>query len=360
VQYITADGTAVAGSDYTAKTGTLTFLPGAISQVVNVSILGDTAAESDENIRLMLSIPINAILSDNEGQGTILDDDNLSISDAVIVEGDSGASYAVFTVALAMPHAQEMRFDYATANGTASSGSDFLATSGTIELAPGEITRTIAVPVIGELRNEVDETFYLNLSDPVNLILGDAQAIGTIGNDDPLPALSVSDAVVVEGNAGTRSLSFVVRLSEASGRTVTVDYATLDDTALAGSDYIAKSGTLTFSPGAISLSVAVMINGDALIEEDEAIHLVLATANNAGIDNGQGQGLILNDDEEGSATAQNAADALQAANLRAWRSHPSLIDPALVMYFEELGSQKADARSHVRAACAKSNGRSRN
>jgi hypothetical protein len=338
VQYATADGTAVAGGDYTGKTGVLTFLPGAISQAINVSILGDAETEPDETLMVTLTSATNATLSDSEGQGTILDDDNLSIGDAVIVEGDHGVSHAVFSVALAFPLAQEVRFDYATANGTASAGSDYLAAAGTIVLLPGETSQTIAVPVIGDLRNEFDETFYLNLSDPVNVVLGDVQAIATIGNDDPLPSLSVSDAVVLEGNAETRTLSFSVHLSQASGKTVTVDYATADGTAAAGSDYLAKSGTLTFLPGAISHTVTVTVTGDALVEGNEAMLLLLAAANNASIDDDQAQGLILDDDEDGSAAAQNIAYINRDAIRSVSRSSTFLADPGLVMYFEELGS----------------------
>jgi chitinase len=340
VQYATADGTAAAGSDYTAKSGTLTLLPGAISQVVNVSILGDTAAELDETVRLTLTNAANVTLSDSEGQGIILDDDLLSIGDAAIVEGDSGISFAMFTIALALPLAQEVRFDYSTANGTASSGSDYIGASGTIVFAAGETSQAIAVPVIADLRNELDEVFYLNLSNAVGFVLGDAQASGTVGNDDPLPSLAVSDAVVVEGNAGTRSLSFIVWLSEVSGRSVTVDYATADDTATAGSDYLAKSGTLTFLPGAIAHTVNVTVNGDALIESDEAMRLLLSAAINAAIDDDQGQGLILNDDDGGEASSQNATVIVEPTDRQPWRIPGSFPDPALVMYFEELGSQE--------------------
>jgi hypothetical protein len=200
------------------------------------------------------------------------------------------------------------------------------------------LSRTVAVPVFGDKRNEVDEVLYLNLSDAVNLVLGDAQAFATISNDDPRPTVSVSDAVVVEGNSGTRSLSFVVHLSEASGRSVTVEYATADDTAAAGSDYVAKSGMLTFLPGAIALTVTVAINGDSLIEQDEAMRLVIAAASNAAIDDGEGQGQILNDDE-GGASALHAANSFNADNRAVWRIPTSNADAAIVRYFEELGLQ---------------------
>jgi hypothetical protein len=153
---------------------------------------------------------------------------------------------------------------------------------------------------------------------------------------------------VSEGNGGVKNLAFTVTLSDASGKTVTVQYTTADGTATAGSDYVAKSGTLTFLPGAISHTITVTVNGDALVEENEAIQFLLATAINAVIDDGQGQGLILNDDEDGSGSAQNMAALFPAANPRLWQPRASLPDPALVMYFEELGSQMTDSSRNLK------------
>ena len=88
----------------------------------------------------------------------------------------------------------------------------------------------------------------MNLSTPSNATIADSQGVGTITNDDPLPALSINDATVTEGNAGGTPAGFTVTLSAVSGQTVTVGYATTDDTAsAAGGDYGAISGTLTFT-----------------------------------------------------------------------------------------------------------------
>jgi subtilisin family serine protease/subtilisin-like proprotein convertase family protein len=296
VQYATANETATAGSDYIAKSGTLTFSPGQVSQAINVTVSGDTAAELAETLVVDLTSPTNATLANDQAVGTILDDDILSISDAVVVEGDSGAVSAVFTVSLALPQATEVSVDYATANGTASAGSDYALVSGTLDLAPGETSRTITVPVIGDGGNEANETFFLNLSQPVGVVLFDAQAVATITDDDPLPGLSVSDPSLAEGNSGTRSLSFTVSLTSASGRSLTVQYATADGTASAGSDYLAKTGTLTFSAGATMQTVNVTLNGDANAEPDETILFNLLTATNATIDDSQGVGTIATDD----------------------------------------------------------------
>ncbi len=284
VQYATADETAAAGSDYVVRTGTITFLPGVISQSISITVAGETQGERDETLLVSLSNPTSATLSDSEGQGTIRDDDNLSIGDVAFVEGDTGAVSALFTVSLAVPLSQEVRLEYATANGTASAGSDYVAVSGTLILASGQTSQAIAVPMIGDSWNEADETINLNFSNPVNVLLVDTQAVATITNDDTLPGVTVSDVTVGEGNTGTKTLSFAVRLSAVSGRTITVQYATADGEATAGSDYVARTGTLTFPAGSLSQTVNVTVSADTTVESNEAMRLNLVNATNAIID----------------------------------------------------------------------------
>jgi subtilisin family serine protease/subtilisin-like proprotein convertase family protein len=296
VQYSTVSETALAGVDFTSAVGTLAFSPGQVSRVVNVVVAADTTPELDKTLQLLLTDPANAVLSDRAAEGVILDDDNLSISDVSVTEGDNGVTYAVFNVELALPLSSEVRFDFDTVNVTAQAGSDYVAASGVVSLLPGQTSASIAIPLIGDVRNENDEQFLVRLSNPLNIVLGDAQASATIENDDSPPTISVSEAVVVEGNAGTKNLMFLVSLSAASGKMVTVQYHTADITATAGSDYVGKAGTLTFSPGFTLLSVMVTVNGDALVEGDERLLLQLSDASNAAIQTGQAEGRILDDD----------------------------------------------------------------
>ncbi len=112
----------------------------------------------------------------------------------------------------------------------------------------------------------------------------------------PVPSLSISDVTVTEGNAGTVAAVFTVSLSASSASLVTVDYATANGSATAGSDYVATSGTLTFNPGTTSQSVTVTVNGDTVVEPDETFFVNLTNPTNATLAKGQGQGTILNDD----------------------------------------------------------------
>ena len=119
--------------------------------------------------------------------------------------GNAGATEGhdiEFTITLSKATGEELTVDYATADGTASEGNDFTATSGTVTFAASETSRTVSVPTADDTADEEDETFTLTLSSPTNATLDDATATGTIEDDDePLPAVGVSDASVTEGEA---------------------------------------------------------------------------------------------------------------------------------------------------------------
>src|SRR5205807_607517 len=129
-----------------------------------------------------------------------------------------------------------------------------------------------------------------------NATIARAQGVGTIPNDDPQPSLSIGSASVTEGNSGTTPMTVTVFLSAASGRTVTVNYATADGTATAGSDYTATSGTLAFAPGETSKTVAVTVLGDTSLEADETFGLALSGPVNAKLARASATGTIRNDD----------------------------------------------------------------
>src|SRR5690606_4408140 len=116
---------------------------------------------------------------------------------------------------------------------------------------------------------EADETFEVNLSNAAGATISDGQAVGTIANDDPLPAISIGDVSLNEGNSAT-SFVFTVSLSNPSDQVITVDYATADNTAtLADGDYQQVSGQISFAPGVTEQTVTVQVNGDTKFEADE-------------------------------------------------------------------------------------------
>ncbi len=302
VDYATSDGTATAGQDYIAVSGTLTFNPGETTKTISVPILGDTVDEANETFTVTLSNPTNATLATDRATGMILNDDSVvkvSITDASQPEGDSGASNATFTVTLSVTSSVPLTVAYATSDGTATAGQDYTAVSGTLTFNPGETQKTISVPVLGDTLDEANETFTVtlsNLQSSVNAIFSDAQGVGTIVDDDVAPTLRITDTLVTEGNSGTVSALFTVTLSATSGQVVTVHYATADGTAMAGQDYTAVSGTLTFNPGETQKIITVAVLGDIVVEPDETFKVILSNASHATLADAQGQGTILNDD----------------------------------------------------------------
>ncbi len=313
VNYATANNSAAAPGDYAAASGTLTFAPGVTTQTVTVPVNGDTLSEANETFFVNLSSPTNATLAQPQGTGTILDNDplpSLTISDASVNEGNSGTVAATFTVTLSAASGQAVTVNYATANGTATAGSDYTAASGTLTFAPGEISKTITVLVTGDTAVESNESFFVNLSAATAATLADAQGAGAILNDDG-PGLAVNDVSVTEGNTGTVTATFTVTLSAASTQTITVNYATADGTATAGSDYTAASGTLTFAPGQTARTVTVTVNGDMLNEANETFYLNLSSPTNAGLIDSQGVCTIVDNDPMPSLSINDVTVAFE-------------------------------------------------
>ncbi|MBD2149020.1 S8 family serine peptidase [Pseudanabaena sp. FACHB-1277] len=299
VNYATANNTATAGSDYTGTSGILTFATNETSKTITVPVIGDTAVEGNETFFVNLSNAVNATIVDNQGLGTIINDDlpSLTINDVTIAEGNSGTSNAVFTVTRTGNATQSITVNYATANNTATAGSDYTGTSGTLTFATNETTKTFTVPIIGDTTVEGNETFFVNLSNAVNATIIDSQGLGTITNDD-LPTLAINDVTIVEGNSGTSNAVFTVTRTGNATQSITVNYATANNSATAGSDYTGTSGSLTFATNETSKTILVPIIGDTTVEGNETFFVNLSNAVNATIADSQGLGTITNDDIE--------------------------------------------------------------
>jgi hypothetical protein len=189
VEWVTADGSATAGSDYLAAGGTLTFAPGVTTQPVSVAVLGDAVFEPGETFTVNLSNASGAVITRAAGLATIVNDDNnlprISIGDVSRVEGRNGNTFFTFTVTLSAPSAVQVKVNYATADGTArTADADYETAAGTLTFAPGETSKTITIKVKGDPKREEDETFFVNLFGPSQALLLDPQGLGTILNDD--------------------------------------------------------------------------------------------------------------------------------------------------------------------------------
>jgi len=236
----------------------------------------------------------------SQGQGTITDNDatpKLSVNDVTVTEGTGGTTEAEFTVTLSAVSGLPVSVKYATANNTAVAPADFVATSGQLlNFAPGETTKTFRIAVAGDARDELNETFFINLSAASNATIADSRGIGTILDDDATPTLSINDVTVTEGTGLTVNAIFTVTLSAASNLSVSFTYATANGTALSSRDYTTSSRTLTFAPGETTKTFSVSILGDSVRESSESLFVNLTNAVNALFTDSQGLATILDND----------------------------------------------------------------
>jgi Calx-beta domain-containing protein/exosortase sorting signal-containing protein len=220
----------------------------------------------------------------------------MTIDDVTQLEGNAGTTAFVFTVSISA--SADATVNFATANGTANAASDYTSNAGTVTFTSGgPLTQTITILVSGDTLVEPDETFFVNLTNAVGATIADAQGVGTILNDDGLatPTVSIGNVTRVEGNSGTTGFGFSVSIS--SSGNATVNFATADGTASAGSDYAGASGTVTFTAsGPLTQTITILVNGDTQIETDETFFVNLSGAIGATIASGQGVGTIVNDD----------------------------------------------------------------
>ena len=274
----TTTDAATAGTDYTAKSGTLTISAGDDEGTVSVTLASDTVDEDDEKFTFTLSSPTNATISDSSATVTIEDNPALSVADVTVDEDDGTAT---LTVSMDAEGAADVTVKYKTTDGSATAGSDYVAKSlSTLTIAKGDRSGTVSVSITDDTTDEHEEQFTFTLSVPSNASIKAMSGEATVkitDNDDP-PELSVADVTVKEG-AGTADLE--VELSAASGKTVTVSYATSNGTAMAGSDYTSKTGSLTFTPGQTSQTVEVTLASDTVDEANETFTFTLSSPGNA-------------------------------------------------------------------------------
>ena len=313
VSYATSDGTATfASGDYHQTTGTISFTPGQTSRTITVQVVGDTTAENNETFVVTLSSPTGAVLGDSSGQGTITDNDSgggggggggggadptVSVTDQSVTEGNSGTTSMTFTVSLSSADTGIVRVDYDTIGETATEGQDFTSTSGELVFAAGETTKTVSVPIHGDVVDEQNETFVLLLPQVQGATFADSSGTGTIVDDDGLPILSIADVSFLEGDDGTTQVTVTLQLSGPSGEFVSVDLDTEDGTATFNSgDFHSTSGTLVFQPGQTQRTLDLAVVGDQDQEADEFFTVELSNVEGATLGDGSARVNVLDDD----------------------------------------------------------------
>ncbi len=319
IPYRTIGIGAVAGEDFEAASGVLTFLPGQTRHAVPVRLFGDRAIEPTESIALVFDAP-SQIRNTSDGPAgllTILDNDSpsgrmpvLSVSGGRVTESANSVPLIEYVVALSEAVTTSVSVEYEAYDGTATETSDYSDLIGTLTFAPGEQFKSLFLTVEdGDSTDEADESVYLELTDPTNAILtGNAprlRALGIIQDDDgvgPNTALFTSDPVILEPDAGLGEARFDVVLSRPFETDQRFAYTTADGSALAGTDYTPRTGSIDFAAGQLWASVPVPVLGDGLAEPAEGFDLVVST--NALIrnetDGAAGRAIIFDDDAAGS------------------------------------------------------------
>ena len=319
---------AAAGADYTAVSTarTLSFAKDETAKTLAVTSLADALLDGDETFAVTLAGPTGAVLANAAGTGTITEGTTgYSVADASAAEG--GALAFAVTRAGWTGAASTVKWNTAddTADGAdkATAGADYSAqaTAATLSFKAGETSADIEVSSAEDALDEPDETFRVALSAPSgSAVLTDAEAVGTITDDDGTPAVSVADAAAVEeGDAGeTASMTFAVTLSAASGRAVAVPY-TLGGTAESGTDYAPPNPlSVTIAAGADSADIDIAVTGDDRHEADETVTVTLGAPTNATVSTtvgaGTGTGQITNDDDAPTGIALSANPSTVAEN----------------------------------------------
>ncbi len=330
-------GTATFNTDYTQSgaatfdgtNGTVTFAANVTTATVTITPTGDTTVELDETVSLTLAAGTGYdIVTAAAVSSTIANDDaaTFSIDNVTHDEGDAGTTSYVFTVTLDNAVDTSIEVDYVTADNTATSASsDYAAVASntlTFNGTAGE-TKTITVLVNGDEVTELDESFFVNLSNIAasgrNVSFADSQGLGTITNDDS-STVSINDVSINEGNAGTTNLVFTATLNNAVDAGFSVDFATADNTAAAGTDYTANSGSVNFDGTAGETeTITIVLSGDQVVELDETFYvnlsnLLIAGGRDVTIADAQGIGTITNDDSAGLWINDVALDEGNAGN----------------------------------------------
>jgi chitinase len=297
VTFATVNGTATAGADYTARVATpLTFSPQQSTKTVSVTVLGDATLEANESFSLSLTSPINAVISDGIGAGTIANDDAtyVSVADVMLAEGTAGPKAFVFNLTRTGSLGGSSSVNVVTGNGSALAGTDYTALLATpVSFAAGEVTKTVTVNATGDTAPEANETFSLVLSSPAGATVIDGTGTGTVLNDDGASYLSVGDIAAPELGPTT----FTVSRSGNTTAPATVTVATSNGSALAGTDYTALAATtVTFAAGQTSKQVTITITGDSIDEPNETFWLGLSAPVGAVISDSSGLATIIDDE----------------------------------------------------------------
>jgi hypothetical protein len=309
VNYSTADGTATAPGDYTSTAGALTFAPGGpLTKTVSVPVGDNSSWQGNRSFTLEVLTATRAEVADGIATGQIVDDDPppVQVSNTSVTEGPN--AQLDFTVTMTVDPNFPATVNYATADGTATAPARYAAASGSLTFTPGgSLVRHVVVPVVNDsLYNETSvvktQTMTLTASEANGF---SASGTGTITDDESPPAfVSIGAVNIREGDTGTRTAHLALTLDKPTTQAVTLSFATVNGTAIGGTDFTAKSGTVKFAAGTVTKTVGVVVRADTAAENDETLTVRLSNAVGAKISHGDGTVTIADDDHPTATGAE--------------------------------------------------------
>ena len=351
VTYTTASNTAVAGVDFVAQTGTVTFAPSEINKTITITVNGDDLDEYDETFFINLTDANNASINDSQGIGTIVNNDTaptIAIADVTITEANTTA---YITASLSKASGKIISATYQTSLGTNAENSDFNAASSSVIFNAGETEKLIPVQINDDNYYEGSETVLVDLDNLVGLNASgnDTQANLIINDDETKPQINIADTSVLEGDAGTNTAVFTITLTGLAEQAIDIEYETFDGSAEDennGNDYMSTKNPfdtpLTFPALTLSQTLSVPVNGDEEYEPDENFFMYIEIFDDtyASMNDDEGEGTILNDDVTVSIADVNITEGgaiSKTANMTVTLSDPSL-DLITLDYQTNLGN----------------------
>lgn len=277
---------------------------------------------------------------------TIIDDDAapppVTMTTQPVVEGNAGTTNANVHVQLATATTLPLTMTVATTTGTAAANVDYVPFANSVTFQPGETQKDVALTIHGDVIDENNETVGVTATWEGQTL---ASASVTIVDDDDTSVAVIFDAAVVEKTGTSTFVDFHLTLSPPAAAAVTLQYSTEDDTAKAGSDYAAASGTLTFPAGQGELHILVEVFGDATTEQDERFSVRLTNATGAVIGGSRAFATIY-DDDAGASRPTLSVDDIQVTESAGWK------DATFTLRLSQASAQTVKLSFETRAGSA--------
>ena len=316
----TVTGTATSGTDYTALAGSITIPAGSSTGTISIPVIDDAIVETAETVIVTLNSVTSGISTSigapSSATNTIANNDSATVTIATTTNGsETGPTAGVMTLTQTAASATNTVVAYAV-SGTATSGSDFTALSGTVTILAGATTATISIPIINDAAVEGNETVIITLSS----ITSGLATLGTtlvatntiFDNDSPL----VTIANTTNGNeAGPANGVMTVSLSAVSAGNAVIAYS-VSGTTTSGSDFTALSGTITILAGSTTRTISIPIIDDAIVEGSETVIVTLTSVTSGAVT--LGATLIATntvaDNDAATVTVANTTNGIEAVS----------------------------------------------